>query len=37
MCEILVGHGSGSNEYEDKQSRRYRAPIIGFAAALRGR
>jgi len=29
----LVAHGAGSGEYEDKQSRRCRVPIIGFAAA----
>jgi len=36
-CEILTGHGSGSDEHEDKQSQRCRAPIIGFAAALQWR
>jgi len=36
-CKILAGHGSGSDEHEDKQSQRCRAPIIGFATALRGR
>ena len=36
-CEILAGHGALSDEHEDKQSRRCRTPIIGFAAALRGR
>jgi len=35
--EILAGHGEGSDEHKDKQSRRCRAPIIGFAAALWGR
>jgi len=33
----LAGHGAGSDEHEDKKSRRCRAPIISFAAALRGR
>jgi len=33
-CEILAGHGAGSNEHEDKESRRCRAPIKGFATAL---
>ena len=33
----MVGHASGSDEHEDKQSRRCRAPVISFAAALRGR
>ena len=36
-CEILAGRGAGSDEHEDKESRRCRAPIIGFAAALQGR
>jgi len=36
-CEILAGHGAGSNEHEDKESRCCRAPIIGFDAALQGR
>ena len=33
----MAGHGAGSDEHEDKQSWRCRAPIISFAAALRGR
>jgi len=33
----LAGRGAGSDEHEDKESRRCRAPIIGFAAALQGR
>jgi len=33
----LVGHGAGSDEHEDKISRRCRAPIISFAVAFRGR
>jgi len=33
----LAGHGAGSDEHEDKQIRRCRAPIISFAAVLRGR
>jgi len=36
-CEILAGHGAGSDDHEDKESRRCRAPIIGFAATFRGR
>jgi len=28
---MLAGHGAGSDEHEDKQSRRCRAPIIGYA------
>jgi len=30
---LLAEHGAGSVEYEDKQSRRCRAPIVGVAAA----
>jgi len=30
--EVLAEHGAGSGEHEDNQSRRCRAPIIGFAA-----
>ena len=30
-CEVLVAHGAGSGEHEDKQIRRCRAPIVGFA------
>ena len=33
----MVGHGAGSDEHEDKISRRCRAPIISFAVAFRGR
>jgi len=33
----LVDHGIGSDEHEDKQSRRCRTSIISFAAAIRGR
>jgi len=33
----LAGHGAGSHEHEDKQSRCCRVPIISFAVALRGR
>ena len=36
-CEILGGHGAGSDKHKDKQSQRCRAPIIGFAAAIRRR
>jgi len=36
-CEIWADHGAGSDEHEDKQSRRCHAPIIGFAAAFRRR
>ena len=32
-CEVLVEHGAGSGEHEDKQSRHYRAPTVGFATA----
>jgi len=31
--EVSAKHGVGSGEYEDKQSRRCRTPIIGVAAA----
>ena len=30
---VSAEHGSGSGEYQDKQSRRYRAPIVIVAAA----
>jgi len=33
VCEVLVEHGTGSAEHEDNQSRRCRAPIVGFAVA----
>jgi len=41
-CKIWSGHGAGSGEHEDKQSRHCHVPIIktygiSFAAALRGR
>ena len=29
--EVLAEHGAGSGENEDKESRRCRAPIVGFA------
>jgi len=29
----LAAHGAGSGEHEDNQNRRWRAPIVGFAAA----
>jgi len=32
-CEVLAAHGAGSGVHEDKQIRRCRAPIVGFAAA----
>jgi len=30
-CEVLVEYGAGSGEHEDKQSRRRRVLIVGFA------
>ena len=32
-CQVLVVHGAGSGEHADKQIRRCRASIVGFAAA----
>jgi len=31
--EVLVEHGTGSGEHEDKETRRCHAPIMGFAVA----
>ena len=32
-CEVVVAHGAGSGEHEDKESRRCRSPIVYFASA----
>jgi len=32
-CEVLTAHGAGSSEHADELIQRYRAPVVGFAAA----